>query len=323
MQRFTWVAVAVILAALVFVAVRQPSPWIAADERAPKPGDSFRECDACPEMVVVPAGSFMMGSPVNEEGRTSEEDPVHKVTIAKPFAVGRFEVTFEEWDACVADGGCQHKPGDEGWGRGKRPVINVSWNDITMEYLPWLRGKTGKTYRLLSEAEWEYAARAGSTTRFHFGDDEKELCTYGNVLDQTANEGIKMSPLAIETINKILPVRPEFTVNASCRDGYVNTALVGSFNPNQFGLYDMHGNVSELVQDCWWHSYSRWPIDRSPFTSVDGSAFTSGDCRYRVERSGSWASFPRYVRSAYRWGFGIAPSHRNRFRGFRVARTLD
>ena len=120
-------------------------------------------------MVVVPAGEFMMGSPAGEEGRSDDEGPQRKVTIAKPFAVGKFEVTFAEWDACVAAGGCKHKPDDQGWGRGKRPVINVSWDDITKEYLPWLSRKTGKTYRLLTEAEWEYAARAGTTTPFSTG----------------------------------------------------------------------------------------------------------------------------------------------------------
>jgi formylglycine-generating enzyme required for sulfatase activity len=160
------------------------------------PGRVFHDCaDVCPEMVVVPAGSFMMGSPSAEIAEFAKEalaertpfkiklkiqhfielfqreGPQHGVTIARPFAVGRFEVTFAEWDACVSAGGCTHRPGDSGWGRGRRPVMSVSWND-TQEYTSWLSRRTGKTYRLLSEAEWEYAARAGSTTRYHFGDRE-------------------------------------------------------------------------------------------------------------------------------------------------------
>jgi hypothetical protein len=129
-------------------------------------GRVFRDCPDCPEMVVVPAGSFMMGS---IDG--ADETPVHKVTIAKPFAAGKFDVTFAEWDACVAASGCKHKPEDQGWGRGNRPVINVSWDDATKQYLPWLSRKTGKSYRLLTEAEWEYAARAGTTTSYSWSND--------------------------------------------------------------------------------------------------------------------------------------------------------
>ena len=138
-------------------------------ERALKPKDTFKECDTCPEMVVVPAGSFMMGSPASEEDRSPHEGPQHRVTFRPAFAVGKFAVTFDEWDACVADGGCNgYRPKDEGWGRGKRPVINVSWNDAKA-YVAWLSRKTGKTYRLLSEAEREYVTRAGTTTPFWWG----------------------------------------------------------------------------------------------------------------------------------------------------------
>ena len=140
-------------------------------ERAIKPKDVFKECDKCPEMVVVPTGSFTMGSPASEQGRDIDESPLHSVTIAKPFAVGRFAVTFDEWDACVADGGCNgYRPQDLGWGRNRRPVINVTW-DEAMAYVAWLSRKTDKPYRLLTEAEWEYAARAGSTTAYYWGDD--------------------------------------------------------------------------------------------------------------------------------------------------------
>lgn len=134
-----------------------PAVLTTEKEQALKPGDRFQECWSCPEMVVVPAGDFMMGS--NDGG--SDEKPVHKVSIPAPFAVARFELTFDEWDACVAHGGCSYRPGDNSWGRGRRPAISVSWDDIR-DYLEWLRKQTGKTYRLLTEAEWEYAARAGA-----------------------------------------------------------------------------------------------------------------------------------------------------------------
>ena len=142
---------------------------VGREKRCLKPGDSFKDCPDCPEMVVVPAGSFLMGSPPDEAGRNGNEGPQHRVVIGKPFAVGKFEVTFTEWDACVASGKCKRRPDDNGWGRGRLPVLNVSWDDITREYLPWLSGKTGKGYRLLTESEWEYAARAGTTTPFSTG----------------------------------------------------------------------------------------------------------------------------------------------------------
>ena len=133
-----------------------------------KPGDTFKDCDNCPEMVVVPAGSFMMGSPTSEKFRYKDEGPQHRVTIPRSFAVGKFEVTLAEWDACVSAGGCTRQPSDSGWGRGRRPVIKVSWHDANT-YVKWLSRKTGKSYRLLSEAEWEYSARAGTRTPFSTG----------------------------------------------------------------------------------------------------------------------------------------------------------
>ena len=139
-------------------------------EKALKPKDTFKECANCPEMMVVPAGSFTMGSPTSEPEHSADEGPQHMVTIARQFAVGRFEVTFDEWDACAADGGCNsYKPSDEGWGRGRRPVINVSWDDAKA-YVAWLSKKTGKSYRLLSGAEYEYATRAGTQTAYPWGE---------------------------------------------------------------------------------------------------------------------------------------------------------
>ena len=215
--------------------------------KAAKPGSDFKECaNGCPVMIVIPAGKFIMGSPENEPDRDASEGPQHEVTIAKPFAVSKFEVTFEEWDACVAAAGCPRVP--DRWGRGEMPVINVSWDDAK-QYVGWLSQLTGKEYRLLTEAEWEYAARAGANTRYSWGDDP----------------GIG---------------------NANC-DGcgsqwdLQQTAPVGSFKPNGFGLYDMHGNVWEWVEDSWHENYDGAP--------ADGSAWLrGGDTSYRVVRGGSW-----------------------------------
>jgi formylglycine-generating enzyme required for sulfatase activity len=232
-------------------------------ESALKPGDVFHECGNCPEMVVVPAGSFMMGSPPSEKNRAATEGPPHRVTIAKPFAVSKFEQTFAQWDACIADGGCEpHEGTDEGWGRGRQPVINVTWSDAK-SYVAWLSKTTGKPYRLLTEAEYEYAARAATQTAYPWGDE----------------------------IGKN---------NANCNgcgsqwDGN-NPAPVGSFAPNRFGLYDMVGNVWEWVEDCLRSDYAGAPDD--------GSAWIAGDvCDGRVVRGGSWFSTPQNVRSAARSG---------------------
>ena len=221
-----------------------------------KPGEIFRDCDQCPEMVVVPAGRFRMGDLSGDGVR--DERPVHDVTVS-PFAAGRYEVTFAEWDACVAGGGCTHRPADSGWGRGTRPVINVSWDD-TQAYVRWLSRATGKPYRLLSEAEWEYVARAGSTTKYQWGDDvgtNKANC-------------------------------------AGCGSQWdaKSTAPVGSFAANAFGLFDTAGNVWEWVVDCWHDSYQGAPND--------GSAWAGGNCDGHVLRGGSWYDYPGIIRSAFR-----------------------
>ena len=250
-------------------------------EQKLKPQDIFKECTNCPEMVVVPAGSFKMGSPATEPGRSAEEGPQHMITIARPFAVGRFEVTFDEWDACVADGGCKgYKPSDEGWGRGRRPVINVSWDDA-IAYIDWLSKKTGKPYRLLSGAEYEYAMRAGTQTVYPWGN------TVG-------------------------------TNNANCHAcgskwDAKQTAPVGSFAANGFGLYDMTGNVREWTEDCYHDTYSGAPTDGSAW--IEG-----GNCYHRVVRGGSFLLAPAFLRSASRYWF--ASDYRLRYLGFRVARTL-
>ena len=258
-----------------------------AREREHEPGRVFRDCDACPEMVVVPAGSFMMGSPSSEEGRDDDEGPVHRVTIPAAFAVGKYEVTFSEWEACVAGGGCDgHRPGDGGWGRGQRPVIDVTWKDAR-SYVGWLSRKTGKQYRLLSEAEWEYSARAGTTGPFHFG---STIST-----DQANYDGDGTYGSGREGVDRR------------------KTVPVGSFPANGFGLHDMHGNVWEWVEDCRHDSYLGTPSDGSAWT-------TGGECSKRVLRGGSWINVPRVLRSADRnWS-----STGNRYIsvGFRVSRTL-
>jgi formylglycine-generating enzyme required for sulfatase activity len=220
---------------------------------------SFRECTMCPIMIVVPKDEFMMGSPMSEKGHTAAEEPRHRVTIAGNFAAGKFEVTFDEWDACVDARVCETVP-DNHWGRGTRPVMNVSWVDAR-EYVDWLSKVTGKPYRLLSEAEWEYAARAGSTTAYAWGDEIKK-------------DGKAMANCAV------------------CGSQWDNkqTAPVGSFPANALGLHDMHGNVFEWVEDCQNANYTGAP--------TDGSARTDGDCSTRVFRDGSWGT--QNLRSASR-----------------------
>ena len=249
-------------------------------------GALLRDCAQCPEMVVVPAGTFIMGSPAGEKDRFEWEGPQHRVRIGRPFAAGKYEVTFAEWDACVAAGGCGgHHPGDEGWGRGKRPVINVSWDDA-QAYVKWLSDKSGKSYRLLSESEWEYAARAGTTGAFSFGAAiSASWANYdGNYAYGSGGMGVHRK----------------------------KTVAVGSFPANKFGLHDMHGNVLEWVADCWNEDYAGAPND--------GRAWKRGDCNRRVLRGGSWSSLPGILRSAFR--LQIDTVVRNNNFGFRVARTL-
>jgi formylglycine-generating enzyme required for sulfatase activity len=261
-------------------------PLSASEELALKPKNAFRECDKCSEMVVVPAGSFTMGSPDSEPTRTKFEGPQHRVTFARQFAVGRFAVTFDEWDACVADGGCNgYKPNDEGWGRGRRPVINVSWNDASA-YIAWLSGKTGKGYRLLSEAEREYVARAGARTAFWWG---------AEISSRQANYNGNYA-----------------YGNSWFGEFRQRTMPVDSFRPNKWGLSQVHGNVWEWTQDCWHESYAGAPDDGAPWES--------GRCSYRMVRGGSWSTDPGELRAAVRGRFPV--DFRSNSLGFRVARTL-
>jgi len=224
----------------------------------------------------------MMGS--SKAGDRANEKPLHKVTVGKALAVGKFHVTFAEWDACVAAGGCKHRPTDS-WGRGRQPVIDVSWEDATREYLPWLNRRTGKTYRLLTEAEWEYSARGvTSVSAAH------TVYPWGNAIGQN---------------------------RANCRGcgsqwDARQPAPVGSFAANAFGLHDMHGNLWQWVQDCYKDSYADAPSN--------GQATSDVASCHRVLRGGSWFNGAVEVRSAER--NRSEPNARSSNIGFRVARML-
>ncbi len=244
------------------------------------------DCRDCPDMVVVPAGRFLMGSPASEANRIGTEQQ-YQVTIAYPFAVGRFDVTFDEWDACVGDGGCGgYRPNDQDWGRGRRPVINVSWDDA-QAYVAWLSRRTGHVYRLLSQTEWEFAARAGAATPFYFGDAiSPSLANYDGTYGYPGNT----------------------EVNGLNRQ---RTTEVGAFPPNGFGLYDMAGNVWQWTQDCW-SDYYAGPLDGAPDLGRD--------CKRRALRGGAWTGNPSNLRSADR--LRNPTGSRIYTIGFRVARTL-
>ena len=241
-----------------------------------------------PLMVAIPNGTFQMGSSCCER---KDELPVHQVTI-DAFKMSQAEVTFAEWDACILGGGCTHRPDDKGWGRGNRPVINVSHQHITEQYIPWLSKITGQMFRLPTEAEWEYAARAGSTTKY----------AWGNEIDCSQAQYGRHKP----TKNNAL--------GGECSKSYDGTVKVKSFKPNSFGLYDMNGNAWELVEDCYHESYNGSPND--------GSAWLSGDCKFdRVIRGGGWYTSKNYLRSADR--NGLSSSHHDQLVGFRLAQDLD
>ena len=271
----------------------RPYVLTAKAEAALKPdGAPFKECADCPEMVVMPAGTFVMGSPdgktaiigldgkpkpsvlaPEEDGRADDEGPQHEVTIAKSLAVSKFEVTHDQWQLCVDYGGCPTAAG-----KGNLPAASVSWDDARF-YAAWLSKMTGKTYRLLTEAEWEYAARAGTTTVYSFDDSNSQLGDYAWFSENSGRQAHR----------------------------------VGEKKPNAFGLYDMHGNIYEWVEDCYQKSYDGAP--------ADGSARTSAECSDRVVRGGSWESgHPQGLRSANR--YSLEPTFRINVIGFRLARTL-
>lgn len=239
-----------------------------------QPGEIVRDCDNCPEMVVLAGGLFRMGSPDDEAGRRADEGPQREVSVA-PFALSRTEITFAQWDACLADGGCNgYSPQDGGLGRGDRPVTNVSWQDA-QAYIAWLNGRAdAPRYRLVTEAEWEYAARAGGDTAYAFG-------------------------------ARVTQTQATYRVRAA--------SAVAAHAANAFGVYDMHGNVAEWVEDCYAPSYELAP--------VESIAVQAEDCRRRVHRGGSFSDREAALRAAARQS--AAPAQRSPAIGFRVARALD
>jgi formylglycine-generating enzyme required for sulfatase activity len=280
-----------------------------------KIGSVLRDCANCPEMVVVPAGRFVMGSSEAEPIRDKDEGPQREVTFAKAFAVSRFEVTRGQFRQFINESG--YKPArnctvftsakterveSKGWDdtnfpqTDAHPVSCVSWVDAKA-YIDWIAAKTRQPYRLLSEAEWEYAAMAGAAGQYAFGDNPDDLCSYGNIADDAAREA---GGLATWTY-------------AKCRDGFgISTSPVGTFKPNAFGLYDMHGNLWEWVEDCRNDSYQNAP--------VDGSAWVTGDCTLHVDRGGAFYSNQRSNRARERAFFPQALNSVNV--GFRLARNL-
>jgi formylglycine-generating enzyme required for sulfatase activity len=284
-------------------------------EAPPRAGQAFRDCADCPQMVVVPPGGFVMGAPAGEPVGDPDERPQRAVTIAKAFALGRMELTRGEFARFVAATGHQaarncsvwtgqrtERVADKDWRdpnfvqTDAHPVTCVSWLDAKA-YVAWLSAQTGKTYRLATEAEWEYAARAGATGRYSFGENSAELCAHGNIADIDAREA---------------GGAPQWTY-AECRDGFaLTTAPVGSFRANAFGLHDMHGNVWEWVEDCHHPDYAGAP--------VDGSARVSEGCATRVDRGGGFFNNRGTNRAAER---ALYPPANNSVNiGLRVARDL-
>jgi len=261
------------------------------DDLTLRPGKKFRDCIDCPEMMVVPAAAFWQGSADDSNLALSMEKPSRLVTINEPFAVGIYEVTMAQWDACFKDKGCTTQPGDNGWGRADRPVIMISWNDAE-EYVHWLSKETGQTYRLPSESEWEYFARAGEEGNWPSG-HPAIVCEFGNVAG--TETGFRWQ-------------------HEACQDSTaLGTTPVGSFRANKLGLYDTIGNVSEWTADCMNLSYVDAP--------VDGSAWGRGICSSHMTRGCSWITGSKEIRLPSR--FNLKNGDRNDFTGFRVVRTID
>ena len=292
-----------------------------AAEPARASGQVIRSCPGCPEMVVIPVGTFVMGTPASQlEGiEASAETQATVVRIERPFAIGRFEVTRREFAQFIADSGYEPRLGCRSWDDGLKrftddarrtwpgpgrpldpvdahPVNCVSWADATA-YAQWLARKTRQDYRLPSEAEWEYAARAGTTTLRYWGDAPQDGCDFANSYDQTGRAAYRLG-----------------WPDAGCADGQPDVAPVGQYEPNDFGLYDMLGNVAEWTADCATGSYVGRPRDGSAWTWLGG-------CQRRVQRGGSWISPPDRVRSA--WRGDAEEGDRADFVGFRIALDVD
>jgi formylglycine-generating enzyme required for sulfatase activity len=264
-------------------------------------------------MVVVPAGSFTMGSPANERDRWNRGEDQVQVSIAAPFAAGKFAVTFDEWDTCVAGGGCnRYRPNDLKWGRGKRPVFNVNWNDAKA-YVAWLSKNTGKAYRLLSEAEREFVTRAGTITPYWWGiewdvDHDNYRTEASEGYEPEECQAVQTTQEARDCLERLHPRTPEMSPPRA------RVELVDKFKPNPWGLYSVHGNVWDWTEDCW--------NDSNMGNPGNGSARITGDCSRRVLRGGSWNTYPGGVRAASRNGKGTSGKRYNDV-GFRVARTLN
>ena len=260
-------------------------------------GLPFQDCPVCPKMIELPKGSYTMGTSRGKD-RWPDEGPAHEVEIGYPVAVGVFEVSFEEWDACKDDGGCTRRLRDEGSGRGKRPVVQATVADAK-EYANWLTTRTGRLYRLLSEAEWEYAARGGVSSDRHWGDRSADQCIHANGADVTLAEAHTASSSIQDTVMSI------------CSDEYVYTAPNDEtrFRPNPWGLHHMLGNVSEWTADCWHDNYVDAPSD--------GSAWVHDCAAGHVARGGSWSSPSRAVRAPTRLSRDPIEGASNL--GFRVA----
>jgi len=275
---------------------------------------AFRDCETCPEMVDLPGGSFLMGSSEDEDGHYPIEGPRHDVSVAA-FALGRYEVTRGEFARFIEEtghetGACTywrpefvaslsphdlalHNPSHQHRETLEHPITCISWHDAKA-YIGWLRDKTGKAYRLPSEAEWEYAARGGTRSRYPWGNDLAPACDHANGHDETS---LETNDFNWETL--------------PCSDGFGLTAPVGSFAANGFSLYDMTGNVAEWVEDGYHPTYDGAPLD--------GRSWSSADTSLHVLRGGSWESEPRDLRSASRiWS---RPGSRLNSSGFRVAIT--
>lgn len=252
--------------------------------RPPLAGTEFRDGPLLPRLVVIPAGGCLIGSAAKEAGRLANEGPRHRVRITHRLAVGKYPLTFDEWDYFATLTDAPHRPPDKGWGRGNRPAINVSWDDAQV-LCEWLSITTGKTYRLLTEAEWEYCCRAGATTRFTWG-------------DAITSEEANFNPTSHPHPNSANTYR-------------ARTTPVGQFPPNAFGLCDMHGNVCEWVQDPWHDDYIDAPGDGRAWNGIGGR---------RVVRGGSWHDTPQNLRCARRaWH---TPSERVANIGLRVCREI-
>ncbi|MDN3276456.1 formylglycine-generating enzyme family protein [Frankia sp. RB7] len=261
--------------------MRPPTPLSRSEEAALRPMDRFRECLHCPEMVVVPDGRFTMGASASEPGSTEDERPQHQVAVQR-LGVGRSPVTCDEWNACVKANGCSHQA-EAVADQARDPVTGVLWEEAR-DYVQWLSHTSGRTYRLLSEAEREYVTRADTTTAFWWGDGVDPHLTETMAADLIADIGIAMTPV----------------ISATPRTA------------NPFGLYGVHGNVYDWVEDCWHDNYVGAP--------TDGSAWVAGDCKGRVLRGGAASRSLQTRRSAARMWFG--PPNRMSYMSLRVARTL-